>query len=78
MKVAVSRKKKAHKAMCRNSTKENKWRYKGMKNKAMKAVSKAIRVKAEEALSELRNGPNGFFILAKPFKTDSKEVERGK
>ena len=43
MKEAVSRKKEAHKAMCQNSTVENKRRYKSMKNKANKAVSKAIR-----------------------------------
>ena len=49
---AVSRKKEALKAMCWNSTEENKRRYKSMKNKAKKAVSKAMREKAEEALIE--------------------------
>ena len=53
MKDAVSRKKDAHKALCQNSTDENKRRYKGMNNNAKKAVSKAMREKAEEALSEL-------------------------
>ena len=48
---SVSRKKKAHKAMCQNSTEKNK-RHKSMKNKAKKAVSKAMREKAEEAHSE--------------------------
>ena len=43
MKEAVSRKKEAHKAMCQNSTEENKGRYESMKNKANKAVSKAMR-----------------------------------
>ena len=38
------------KAICRNSTKENKRKYKSMKKKA---VSKAMREKAEEALTEL-------------------------
>ena len=41
---AVSRKKEAHKAMCQNSTEENKRRHKSMKNKA---VSKAMREKAK-------------------------------
>ena len=41
-KEAVSRKKDAHKAMCQNSTEENKSRHKSQKNKAKKAVSKAI------------------------------------
>ena len=42
-KEAVSWKKDAHNAMCQNSTEENKKRYKSMKNKAKKAVSKAMR-----------------------------------
>ena len=46
-----------------------------MKNKA---VSKAMREKAEEAVSELENCPNGMFSLVKGLKTDSKEVEGGR
>ena len=46
VKEAASRKKEAHKAMCQNSTAENK-RYKSMKNKANKAVLKAMREKAD-------------------------------
>ena len=46
---AVSRMKDAHKFMCRNSTEENRRRYEGMKKKA---VSKALREKAEEAVTE--------------------------
>ena len=53
VKEAVSRKKDAHKAMCQDNTEGNKRRYKSMKNKARKAVSKAMREKAEEALTEL-------------------------
>ena len=47
MKEAVSRKKEAHKAMCQNSTEENKRRCKSMKNKVKKAVSK-------EAITEIK------------------------
>ena len=54
MKEAVTRKKEAHKAMCQNSTEESKRRYKSMKNIANKAASKAMREKAEEALTELQ------------------------
>ena len=54
MKEAPSRKKDAHKAMSRNSTEENKRRYKSMKNKAKKAVSKAMREKAEKVFNELQ------------------------
>ena len=39
-------------AMCQNSTDENKWRYKSMKNIANKAVFKGMRLNAEEALTE--------------------------
>ena len=49
---AVSKNKDAHMVMCWNSTEENNRRYKSMKNKAKKAVSKAMRRKAEEALTE--------------------------
>ena len=53
-KEAVSRKNEAHKAMCKNSTDENKRGYKSMKNKANKAASQAMREKAEEAPTELK------------------------
>ena len=46
MKEALSGKKEAHMAMCWNSIEENKRRYKSMKNKAKKAVSKAMIDKA--------------------------------
>ena len=75
MKEAVSRKKKA---MCQYSTEENKRRYKSMKNKANKVVSKAMREKADEALTELQNCPYGMFRPVKGLKTDSKEVEGGR
>ena len=65
VKVAASRKKEAHKAMCQNSTEENKRRYENMKIKAKKAVSIAMREKAEEALAELQNCPNGMLRSVK-------------
>ena len=77
MKEAVSRK-KAHKAMCQNSTEENKMRHKSMKNKAKKAVSKAMREKAEEVLTELQNCSYGMLRLVKGPKTDSKEDKGGR
>ena len=63
VKEAVSRKKEAHKAMCQSSTEENKRMFKSIKNEAKKAVLKAMREKAEEALTELKNFPNGMFRL---------------
>ena len=52
VKEAVSRKKDAHKAMCQNNIEENENRHKSMKNKAKKAVSKAMGEKADEAHTE--------------------------
>ena len=78
VKEAVSRKKEAHKAMCQNSTAENKRRYKGMKNKANKAVTKGMRMNEEEAFTELNNCPNRMFRLVRGLKTDSKEIEGGR
>ena len=78
MKEVFSRNKEAHKAMCQNSTEENKMRQKSHKNKPKKAVSKAIREKAEEALTELQNCPYWMLRLVKGLKTDSKEVEGGR
>ena len=51
----MSRKEVAHKAMCLNSTKENK-KSKSMKSKASKAVLRAARGKALEALTEFKIG----------------------
>ena len=47
-------------------------------NEAKKAVSKAMREKAEDALSESNNSSNGLFRFVKGLKTDSKEVEGGR
>ena len=52
VKEAMSRKIGAHKAMCQNSTEKNKKRYKSMKSKANKAVSKAMRETSEEVITE--------------------------
>ena len=43
MKETVSRKIDGHKAICQNSTDNNKRRYKSMKNKTKKPVSKAMK-----------------------------------
>ena len=50
MKDAISRKKDAHKSVCRNRTEDDRNRYESMTNKARKVVSKA--------LGELINCPN--------------------
>ena len=57
MKEAVSREKDAHMAMCQNYAEENTRRYGSMKNKAKKAVKE----KAVEAQTELRNCQNLMF-----------------
>ena len=68
----------ARREMCRNNSEENKRTYKSVKNRARKAVSKAVREKAEEVLSELQNCPNWMFGLVKGLKIDSKEVDGGR
>ena len=75
MREAVSEKKDTYKAMCQNNTEENMRRCKSMKNKAKKAVSKAMREKAEEALTEIKHCSNRMFRVIKGLKTDSKEVD---
>ena len=75
MKETKSRKKDAHKAMCRNSTEENKRRHKSMKNKPKKSVSNTMGEKAEEALAGLKSYSNGMLTLGKRPKVDSKEED---
>ena len=53
-------------------------RYESLKNKVNKSVSKAMREKAEEAVTQLQNFPYGMFSLVKGLKTDSNEVEGGR
>ena len=77
LKKAFSRKKYAHKPMCRNSN-DNKRKHKSKKNEVKKAVSKAMREKAEVVLTELNNCQKGILTLVKVLKTDSKEVEGGR
>ena len=45
---------------------------------AKKAVSMAMREKADEALTELDNSPYVIFMLLKGLKTDSKEIDGGR
>ena len=59
--------KDAHKAMCRNSTEENKNLHKSQ-NKAKEAVLMAIREMDEEALDEMQNCLNGMFRPVKGLK----------
>ena len=49
-----------------------------MVNIGKKAVSKAMREKAEEVHTDLQNCPNGMLRLVKGLKIDSKEVKGGR
>ena len=60
MKEADSRMKETHRAVCLNCTEDNKRRYESLKNKAKKAVSKALREKYEQALTELQIAKIGY------------------
>ena len=64
--------------MCQNSTEVHNTWHKGMKNNANKAVSEAMRMKAEEARTELNNSPNGMPRLVTGLKSDSNEFEGGR
>ena len=55
--------------MCWNSTEENKRRYESIKNKA---VTEAMRGKAEDVFMELQNCQNWMFMLVRGLKIDSK------
>ena len=74
LKEAILKKKYAYKVRPSNSI-ENRNRHKSVNNKAKKVISKAMREKCEEVLTELTNCLNGMFILAKEIKIDSKEVK---
>ena len=53
VKGSISRKEDVNKAMCRNTTKKNRTRYISMKNKAEKAVPKAMRENTEKCSNGL-------------------------
>ena len=74
----IARKKDAHKEMCKSRTEANKARYKNMKNRAKKVVTKAMKEAAERELRELSEHPNKVFKLVKSIKKDGKDVEGGR
>ena len=63
-----------HKAVCRHSTEENKSKYESIKNKSLKANSKAMKEMAEETITELKNCTNWMFRLVKLLNTDIMKV----
>ena len=69
--------KDAHKEMCKSRTEANRARYKNMKNRAKKMVTKAMEETAEQELRELSEHPNKVFKLVKSIKKDGKDVEGG-
>ena len=75
---AVSRKIDAHRAICLDNAEWNKRRYEGMKNKALKIISKVMREKVKEALAEFKNCKNWVLRLVRGLQTDSKGVEGGR
>ena len=77
-KEVIARKKDAHKEMCKSRTEANKARYKNMKNRAKKVVTKAMKEAAERELRELSEHPNKVFKLVKSMKKDGKDVEGGR
>ena len=78
VKEAIARKKDAHMEMCKSETEANKARYKNMKNRAKKVVSKVMKKAAKRELRELNKHPNKVFKLVKSMKKDGKGVEGGR
>ena len=52
VKEAIARKKDAHKEMCKSGAEANKARFKNIKNRAKKVVTKAMKEAAEQELRE--------------------------
>ena len=75
VKEAVARKRAAYKELCKNSSDENKTRYKTMKNQTKKVVARAMRRETEKQLKGLEEKPNGVFKLVKCMKKDGKDVD---
>ena len=67
VKEAIARK-DVHKEMCKRGTEGNKARYKNMKNRTMKVVTKAMKEVAEWELREVSEHPNKVFKLVKTMK----------
>ena len=65
MKEAIVRKKDAHKEICKSRTEANMARFKKMKNRAKKVVTKAMKEAAERELRKLSEHPNKVFKLVK-------------
>ena len=78
MKEAIARKKDVHKELCKSRTETNKARYKNVKNRAKKVVTKTKKKTAERELRELSEHPNKVFKLEKSMKKDGKDVEGGR
>ena len=78
VKEAIANKKAAHKEMCKNRTEENKARYVRMRNRAKRAVAKAMKEEAVQELKELDKSPNEVFKFVKSMKKDGKDVEGGR
>ena len=64
--------------MCKSGTEANKARYKNIKNRVKKVVTKAMKEVAERELRELSEHPNKVFKLVKSMKKDEKDVKGGR
>ena len=60
MKKAIQQKKVAYKKMCENQSKENKARYKNIKNQTKKVIANSMRKEAKKKLTKLNEKPNNI------------------
>ena len=65
MKEAIARKKNVHKEMCKSGSEVNKARFKNMKNRAKKVVTKGMKEAAEREPKELSEHSNKVLKLVK-------------
>ena len=77
VKKAIQQKRVAYIKMCENQSKENKAKYKNIKN-LNKVVANSMRKEAKKELTKLNKKPNNIFTLVKFMKKDRKDIEGGR
>ena len=77
VKEAITRKKEAYRALCKNRSENNLATYKALKNKAKKIVASAMKKEAEREIDNLSRNPNNIFKFLKRMRKDGKDVEGG-
>ena len=75
VKDTIARKKTAFKKLCRFPSQENMTQYKRLRNQTRKIVAIAIRMKANQELSNLYQNSNSVFYFLRRMKKKSSDLE---